>query len=89
MPFLLLAVALFFPRIIILVLYFLTDWFSNSFDGIIIPLLGFIFLPVTLLWYAVVMTYFGGDWSTIPIVGMVVALVVDLGLVSTSRRGRR
>lgn len=80
------ALGLFFPRLVIVVLFFLTDWFSNAFDGILIPLLGFILAPVTLLWYAIVQTYFGGAWDTIPLIGIIVAIIVDFGLVRTSTR---
>ncbi|PHI20518.1 hypothetical protein CEQ90_07130 [Lewinellaceae bacterium SD302] len=86
MPFLLIGLAIFFPRVVIVALYLLTDWFSASFDGIILPLIGFIFAPVTLFWYAIVQTYFGGAWSTVPLVGIIVAVIIDFGLVSRSRR---
>lgn len=86
MPILLLLLGVFFPRIVILVLYFFTEWFSNAFDGIILPLLGFIFLPITLLWYAIVQYYFAGAWTTLPVLGMILAVVLDLGLLGRSRR---
>lgn len=86
MPILLVALALLFPRLVIVALYFLTDWFSASFDGILIPLLGFFIAPVTLFWYAIVQSYFGGAWDTIPIIGLVIAVIIDFGLVRGSRR---
>lgn len=87
MPILLIIVVLFFPRLVVAVLYFVTDWFSAAFDGILVPILGFIFAPVTLFWYAVVQHYFGGAWGTVPIVGMVVALALDFGIIGS--RGRK
>lgn len=86
MPFLLIALALFFPRIVIVALYFLTDWFSASFNGFILPLLGFLFAPVTLFWYAIVQTYYGGTWGTVPLVGIIVAVIIDFGLLGSSSR---
>jgi len=78
---------LFFPRILIVVLYFFTSWFSGVFDSILWPLLGFLFAPFTLLWYSVVINYFGGQWDGISIIGMVVAIAVDFGVTRrTSKR---
>jgi len=50
------------------------------------PLLGFIFLPTTLLWYTAVQHWFGGQWTLGPVVGLVIALAID---VSPARRRRR
>ncbi|MEM8528803.1 MAG: hypothetical protein AAGG68_29480 [Bacteroidota bacterium] len=80
---------LFFPRILIVVLYFFTQWFSGVFDSILWPLLGFIFAPFTLLWYSVVINYFGGQWDGISIIGMVVALAVDFGVTRGASRNRK
>jgi hypothetical protein len=52
------------------------------------PVLGFIFLPTTLLWYTVVLRWFGGQWTLWPIVGIVIALLIDLS-PTTGRRRRR
>lgn len=86
MPILFLVLALFFPRLVVLALYFLTDWFAAAFDSFLWPLLGFIFAPVTLVWYAVVQAYFGGVWSTVAIVGIVIAVAIDFGLVGSGRK---
>ena len=85
-------VALLFPRIMIIVLWLFTNWFDGIFNGALIPVLGFIFLPVTTLWYSVVMHSFGGVWSVTPVVGMVIAIAIDLGSAGggwhSSRRRR-
>ena len=60
MPCLLTLVALLFPRITILVLWIFTEWFSGVFSSMIWPLLGFIFMPLTTLWYSVVVNQYGG-----------------------------
>lgn len=80
--------ALVFPRILILVLYFFTGWFNSISGNLLYILLGFLFLPFTLLWYSVVVNFFGGDWSIIPIIGMVIAIAADIGAFRTrSYRG--
>ena len=88
MPLLLLLIGVFFPRLVIVVLYFLTSWFAASFDGFIIPLLGFIFMPITVLWYAIVQYYFGGGWTVLPLLGMVLAVGLDLGIIGRGARRR-
>ncbi|HEU5049241.1 MAG TPA: hypothetical protein VFU00_02890 [Gemmatimonadales bacterium] len=78
MPCLFVLLALTLPRLAIALLWFLTDWFHGLFDGILWPLLGFIFLPTTLLWYTAVQHWFGGQWTLWPIVGIVIALLIDV-----------
>jgi hypothetical protein len=78
MPCLLVVLALAVPRVLIVGLWLFSNWFDALFDTILWPVLGFIFLPTTLFWYTAVHHWFGGEWSTIPIVGIVVALLIDL-----------
>ena len=79
MPCALALIALLFPRILIAVLWFFTNWFSGVFSSILWPVLGFIFLPVTMLWYSVVINNFGGVWSITNIIVMVLAVAIDMG----------
>ena len=85
MPLLLLLFALLVPRITIVVLWFATNWFSGVFHTPLWPILGFLFLPVTVIWYSVVQHWFGGQWDAIPIIGMVIAVLIDI----SPARGRR
>lgn len=86
MPCLLVALALMVPRAVILGLWFLSDWFTGLFDTLLWPILGFIFLPTTLLWYSAVQHWYGGQWSLWPIVGLVVAVLIDLSPAKGRRR---
>jgi hypothetical protein len=79
MPVLLGVFALFVPRLVILVLWFFTGWLRGLFDTLLWPILGFIFLPTTLLWYAAVQHWFDGQWTFWPILGLVFALMLDVG----------
>ena len=88
MPCLLALIALAAPRIVILLLWFFSTWFTGLFTSLLWPVLGFIFLPTTLLWYTVVLHWFGGQWTLWPIVGIVIALLIDLS-PTTGRRRRR
>jgi hypothetical protein len=85
MPCLLAMLALAMPRVVILLLWFVTGWFRGVFDTLLWPVLGFLFLPTTLLWYVAVQRWFGGQWTLWPIAGLVVALLIDL----SPARGRR
>ena len=79
MPCIVVLIALLFPRILIVVLWLFTDWFSGIFTTVLWPILGFFFLPVTTLWYSVVMHQYGGVWTTTNIILMVLAIVIDMG----------
>ncbi|HUQ93265.1 MAG TPA: hypothetical protein VM120_16400 [Bryobacteraceae bacterium] len=52
MPCLLLIVVLAFPRIVLLVLFFTSTYLHRAYHGLILPLVGFFFLPITTLTYA-------------------------------------
>ncbi len=82
MPLLILLLGFFFPRIIIVLLYFLTGWFARAFDGFILPLLGFFFLPLTTLWYGISETYFPAAQT----IGMIIAVLLDLGIIGSRLR---
>lgn len=77
---------LLFPRVLIIVLWLFTNWFRPAFDNIIYLLLGLIFVPLSTLWYSIVIQFFGGQWTIVPIIGMVIAIVVDLGGLRSSRK---
>ena len=85
MPLLVILFALLVPRITIALLWLLTTWFNGLFQTALWPIVGFIFLPLTLLWYSAVQHWFGGQWDAIPIIGLVIAVLIDL----SPARGRR
>lgn len=78
MPCLLIIVATLTPRLVIALLWLFSSWFNGVFETRLWPVLGFFFLPTTLLWYSVVQQWFGGEWDVIPLAGVVLALMIDL-----------
>lgn len=88
MPFLLAAVALVTPRIAIALLWFFTDWFASLFPSLLWPVLGFLLMPTTFLWSSAVQHWFGGQWTLWPVVGIIVALLIDLSPAGGYRRRR-
>jgi hypothetical protein len=89
MPCLAALIALIAPRFLIAVLYFFSNFFAGIFASALWPILGFIFLPTTLLWYVAVQHWYGGDWNgAIQIIGIVFALMTDVSPAGGKRRRR-
>jgi hypothetical protein len=86
MPCLFALLALITPRLVIILLWFFTAWFVGVFDNIVVPIIGFIFLPTTLLWYSVVVNWFAGQWTLWPVIGLIIAVLIDVSPAS-GRRG--
>ena len=81
-------IALMAPRFLIVLLWLFTSWFKGIFATALWPVLGFIFLPMTLLWYTAVQNWWDGHWGWFQILGIVLALLSDLG-PSRARRKRK
>jgi hypothetical protein len=86
MLFLIALLALLTPRLVVALLFLFTGWFHGIFDSLLWLILGFIFLPTALLWYTAVQHWFSGQWTLWPLVGIVVALLIDVSPAG-SRRG--
>ena len=92
MPCFLALLAVFFPRIVIVLLMLFTTYFRDPYQTIIWPILGLIFLPFTTLVYAFAYHGSGGHISGIYLVIVVLAVLMDLGAWggggATTRRRR-
>lgn len=86
MPLLVLLLALFVPRVTLFLLWLVTDWFRGVFATPLWPVLGFFFLPLTTLWYSMVVKFFGGEWGIIPILGAILTVLFDLAPYRFRRR---
>lgn len=82
-------IALIAPRLVIFLLWLFSGWFTGVFPSALWPILGFVFLPTTLLWYTAVHHWMGGMWTAIPVVGLVLALLIDLSPTRARRRRQR
>ena len=89
MPCLFAIFALLTPRLLIVALWLLSDWFKGLFHTALWPILGFIFLPTTFLWYTAVQNWWEGQWSLWPVVGLVIALMIDVSPAKRRRRPKR
>jgi hypothetical protein len=88
MPCLFAILALLTPRVAIVLLWLCTHWFDRVFTTALWPILGFVFLPTTLLWYVAVQHWYGGEWGLVPIAGLVIALMIDVSPAGSRRRSR-
>jgi hypothetical protein len=88
MPCLLLILFLAFPRIALLLLFFFSNYLERAYHGLILPLLGFLFLPLTTLAYAW-MANTGQPTTGANLLILIVAAVVDLGGVGGGEYHRR
>ncbi|MDM7915414.1 MAG: hypothetical protein ACE15D_02385 [Candidatus Eisenbacteria bacterium] len=86
MPCLLTLLALIMPRLVIVLLWLFTRWFDGVFSSLLWPILGLLFLPTTLLWYTAVQHWFGGQWTLWPVVGIVIALLIDVSPAGRRKR---
>jgi hypothetical protein len=86
MPLLIGLLALFMPRVVVAILFFFTQWFTGIFDSLLWLVLGFIFLPTTLLWYSAVHHWFNGEWTVWSVAGLVIAVLIDLSPTGARRR---
>ena len=78
MPCLLFLVVLLFPRVVLILMYLFSHYLERAYHQMLVPLLGFLFLPLTTITYAWLVN------SRLPISGvyvivLIVAVIVDIG----------
>ena len=79
MPCLLLIVVLGFPRVALALLWILSTYLQRAFHGgLLLPLLGFIFLPLTTIVYAWEVNS-GMPTAGINLLWLLIAVIIDLG----------
>lgn len=81
-------VGLIAPRVLIALLWFFSTWFNGVFETRGWPILGFLFLPLTLLWYSIVMNWYDGVWMWWHVVILVLAVMFDIDSPNKARKHR-
>jgi hypothetical protein len=76
------------PRVAIFLLWLFTNYMSRAFDGFILPLLGFLFLPWTTIAFAIAQNELGGP-SGIGLLVILLGLLADVGVLGGGARSRR
>ena len=85
---LIVLMALIGPRVALLFTWIFTDLVDRAFEGILLPLLGLIFLPWTTFLYVLVYNPVEGV-SFLGWVIVVLGVLVDLGSYGAGARNRR
>lgn len=88
MPCIFAMLAVVFPRVAIVLLFLFTNFFAHIFPGIIVPIVGFLFLPLTLLVYAYLLNIHA-PMGIAQLLFLLIAVIFDLGLVGGGAFGRR
>jgi hypothetical protein len=77
-----------FPRIALLLLFFFSHYLQRAYHGFLIPLIGFLFLPLTTLAYAW-MANTGQPTTGLNLVILIVAVIIDIGGLGGGEYHRR
>jgi len=86
LPCLILIVILAFPRVALLLMWFLSTYLQRAYHGdIIVPLLGFFFLPLTTIVYAWEINS-GMPTEGINLLWLLLAVLIDLGGIGGGAR---
>jgi hypothetical protein len=88
MPCLIVILVLAFPRIVLACLFLFSNYLQHAYHGLILPVLGFFFLPLTTLAYAWMMN------SHMPLEGinlviLIIAVIIDVGGLGGGEYHRR
>lgn len=89
MPCLLALLAVAFPRVAIVLLWLFTSFFTGVYNNVIIPVLGFLFLPLTLIVYTYLEKIHPGALGTQQLIFVFIAVILDLGLIGGGTFRRR
>jgi hypothetical protein len=79
MPCILLLAIVLFPRVALLLMWFFSTYLQRAFQGgLMLPVLGFIFQPLTTIVYAWELNS-GMPTAGINLVWLLIAVIIDLG----------
>jgi hypothetical protein len=88
MPCLLVILIAAFPRVVLAFLFFTSTYLERAYQGLLLPIIGFIFLPLTTLAYAwMVNTH--QIIQGVNLLILLVAAVIDLGGLGGGEYHRR
>ncbi|MGA2711725.1 MAG: hypothetical protein ABSG41_01360 [Bryobacteraceae bacterium] len=81
MPCLLTLVVLMFPRVILVLMWLFSNYLDRAYHGLVIPLIGFFFLPITTIVYAWMVN------SRLPIAGFNLVILIIAVLLDAASHG--
>jgi hypothetical protein len=71
------------PRLVLAVIWATTDWFGQAFQGVLVPLVGWVFMPYTTAVYLAAMLRNDHQVTTGWLVLLILAVVIDVGAYRT------
>ncbi len=77
-----------FPRVALLLVFFMSNYLERAYHGLLVPLLGFIFLPLTTLAYAWLLNT-GSPMAGTNLIILLIAVIIDLGGLGGGEYHRR
>jgi len=89
MPCVVILLLLGLPRLALFLTWMFGNYLERAFNGVAViwPILGFLFMPVTTLAYAFSMNTWG-EIRGLGTVLVIVAVLIDIGMLGASRRKR-
>ena len=88
MPCVLLVLILAFPRVILALLFLFSTYLERAYQGLLLPVVGFIFLPLTTLVYAWEINT-GRPLGGVNLLILIVAVLIDVGGLGGGEYRRR
>jgi hypothetical protein len=88
MPCLVVIVVLAFPRVALVLLWLFSRYLQHAYHGLLVPLLGFFFLPLTTLAYAWMVNNHQA-LEGVNVLVLIVTVIIDLGGLSGGEYHRR
>jgi hypothetical protein len=79
MPCLLLLLVLAFPRVVMVVLFLVSNYLQRAIDNLLVLLLGFLFLPLTTLAYAWLVNSHRPLTDGVNVIILIIAVLIDVG----------
>lgn len=89
MPCLFVVLALMVPRVAMVLIFLLTQWFEAVFANWLWPVLGFVFLPYTTLAYMAAVLNSSGPITSGWLVVIIIAVIADIAHWGGGYRTRR
>ena len=89
MPCLVAILALFFPRIAIILVWLFSTYLHQAYVTVIWPVLGLLFMPLTTLAYAFAWHSGGGSVHGFGLFVVIIAVLLDLGILGGSASTRK
>ena len=88
MPCLAAVLVLLFPRIALILMYLLSHYLERAYHGMLLPVIGFFFLPLTTIVYAYMVNN-GISTDGAGLIWPVLAVLIDVGAIGGGYRSRK